>query len=376
MLIKVCFGQNKIKNILKDNVMSEVGFGIGYRVYNSYPFPLYIKTKSGLDYRVPARDMDKADMGTYVIVTFHKLNYNSVTKVNPDKALTLFDKQVMEKFNEEFKERQSNIRAYGIGSDSKYEWDIVVRVDLHANIVEPDTKHAIHSELLGTTFYLGDESYSCPPINTPEEVGERTNTKLAKQYDLVKASLVLNIFINDPNQIMSPYWVNSMGIARKIPSVSREDMPCGIYVTEQTSDSAPHSRYYSFAELTDKTLESIGIHRNKSDALKMSNGERIVELDTSVKNLTKTMDKLKGEKEYLKEELNKETIQTQKTASINFKLMTEFTTYKFESRIKDATTKLNQEYSKTRSGITNFMDMCKLVSSVMAVGVTVCKLLK
>ena len=77
--------------------MSEVGFGIGYRVYNSYPFPLYIKTKSGLDYRVPARDMDKADMGTYVIVTFHKLNYNSVTKVNPDKALTLFDKQVMEK---------------------------------------------------------------------------------------------------------------------------------------------------------------------------------------------------------------------------------------------------------------------------------------
>jgi hypothetical protein len=167
-----------------------------------------------------------------------------------------------------------------------------------------------------------------------------------------------------------------MGIARKIPSVSREDMPCGIYVTEQTSDSAPHSRYYSFAELTDKTLESIGIHRNKSDALKMSNGERIVELDTSVKNLTKTMDKLKGEKEYLKEELNKETIQTQKTASINFKLMTEFTMYKFESRIKDATTKLNQEYSKTRSGITNFMDMCKLVSSVMAVGVTVCKLLK
>ena len=35
----------------------------------------------------------------------------------------------------------------------------------------------------------------------------------------------------------------------------------------------------------------------------------------------------------VKEELNKETIQTQKTASINFKLMTEFTMYKFESRI-------------------------------------------
>lgn len=354
----------------------DVGFGMGYKVYNGMPYPLYVKTKSGFDYRIPSRNLDNNDIGTFVIVTFNNLNYNSVTKVEPEKATTLFDKKVMEEFNREFKEREAKITSYGLCHDSKYEWSIVLKIVLDYKVVEPNTKGAIHSELLGATFYIGDKSYDLKPINTPEDIAERTNAELGEQYDLVKASLVLNIFINDPNRIMSPYWVNSMGMARKIPSVSREDMPCGIYVTEQTSDSAPRSRYYSFAELTDKTLESIGIHRNKSDALKMSNGERIIELDTSVKNLSKTLDKIKGERDNLKEELNKETSQSQKTASINFKLMTEFTMYKFENRIKDATIKLNQEYSKTRSGFTNLMDMCKLASSLIAVGVTVHKLLQ
>lgn len=366
-----------------------------YRVTNASSDELIVKIKGGLSYIIRQSKEATFDRERFIYVTLENILLDNL-RVDEDQALSKLDRVILREINLEKRRIQETTAEYFKTLPN----DLTTRIRLTEDLVERN--NAIHSELLGVTLYCGGENVYQPSLNTPDQ----TFAELFEDYnkdETIKADGGLHyfVYINDPQRISKPTYTNVMGKAVEVPIVMDSKRLPGLYIGLFTGIEPRETLYYTFETLTDKKAAALGLFQSKKECQEGGNTERYLSaenknrdlikdngrLSDQVENITTLLGKAdvtiaglvsentqlkhdhKNEIKQLKMEHNFELTQVRNQSKISADM------FKFESRIKDASTKANLDFIKQKSDHNNWGEIAKAVGTLAGVAFTGYKLL-
>lgn len=250
-------------------------------VNNSTQLDLVVAHKGGLKYVIRKKDEVSFDKTQYIAVKLHAVVLKQL-HLDPSKALTRLDKDIMEKLLEEAEKLKNSETTYF----PSLEDTVLARVELHQRHAEDNG--AIHSELLGLTLYSGSgnihkEALNIPTSHLSDAIDQlyRTNPRNAVHYCA---------YVVDPRRTQNPFYVNVAGRATEVPVNLDEQASAGLYIGISVGDKPPETLFYDFDSLSKDMLESLGMFHSKAEAMKNGNTERYLEAEKKLENLSKELD--------------------------------------------------------------------------------------
>jgi hypothetical protein len=357
-------------------------FKLDYRITNTSQNPVLVKMKGGLSYIVKRSEESTYLDERHLYVTVTNVFLNQLM-INEDEALTKLDKEILKALQTEKENLINSQRGLFINMGDNL--SIVIKLD--RRFVERND--AIHSELLGITLYGDGENLNRPALNTPGHTFQDL-LEDAKEEAAPMMALYYTIYINDPQRHTKPFYTNLGGKAVEVPVAYESDRQSGLYVGLKNSNYPQETQYYTFDELTDKLLESIGIFKSKQLAYESGNTERYISSENRNKDLQKENVRLKETNEVLVTNLQKTEERATRLSMDIQQLKSEHTLeiktikshekissdmFKHETRIKDTINKANMDYVKQRSEQNNWSDLAKAVGTLAGIAFTGYKLL-
>lgn len=250
-------------------------------VNNSTQLDLVVAHKGGLKYVIRKKDELSYDKTQYVAVKLHAVVLKQL-HLDPSKALTKLDKEIMEVLLEEAEKLKNAETTYF----PTLEDTILARVELHQRHAEDNG--AIHSELLGLTLYSGSghihkEALNIPTSNLSDAIEQlyRSNPRNAIHYCA---------YVVDPRRTQNTFYVNIAGRATEVPVSYEEQIRAGLYIGISVGELPPETIFYDFDGLSVDKLEGLGIFLSKAEAMKNGNTERYLEAEKKVENLSKELE--------------------------------------------------------------------------------------
>jgi len=250
-------------------------FNLDYKIFNPKRIPLQIRHKGGISYELHD-NWDDSGERVYIEFRFNNVNIKKL-RVNPDEALTNFDRAVMKQLKSRIDDL---VKAHPHDELMLQNQDIFFIVYITNN--EISRKNAVHSEMLGFTLYLGKFEREVHALNTPSEALDNI-VDTANADNSVNASIKLI----DPENRYGNLWTNVFGRAVKVDAVRVPDQTPGLYLFCEGEDVDGIQVYYPFDEIDNKILQQYGIFMSEQEALLGGNTDELLRTRKSVDNLKK-----------------------------------------------------------------------------------------
>lgn len=248
-------------------------------VNNSASLDLVVIHKGGLRYIIPKKKEANFDKDQFIVISFTNLMIREI-EVDPSQALTRLDKEILEKLQTKLNELRNQPNHYP---------DFPVRVDISVKLMahQANDRGAIHSEMMGLTFYSGRGNIDKAPMNVP-------SSSLADALNQVhnnnmRTSVSYCAYVVDPQVTQKPFYVNVMGRATEVPVAVDEQATPGLYIGISIGDRPLETAFYSFDNLSKDRLEGLGVFSSKAEAMANGNTERYLEAEKTVSELTKVL---------------------------------------------------------------------------------------
>jgi len=242
---------------------------------------LVVVHKGGLRCIVRKRDEPTFEKDKYLVVKLVNINLETI-HIDPSHALTKLDREIMDRLKEEVERLKNSEATYFRTLNDT----VSVKITLGARFADDTT--AIHSEMLGLTIYPGSghknkDALNVPTTNLADSIAQlqRNNPRFAIHYCA---------YVVDPRRTQKPFYVNVAGRATEVPVVQNEQDSAGLYIGISIGEKLPELLFYSFDNMTDDLLDSLGIFTSKADAMKYGNTERYLEAESRVKDISKELD--------------------------------------------------------------------------------------
>lgn len=368
-------------------------FRLNYRIENRSNEEMIIKARGGLGYIIRRQKEPTFRPRRVIHVHIPTVILDNLL-IDPKEAFSLFDKELLKKISAE----RDRIKVKDSFQYEVFSHDINVTISLTTDLVEKND--AIHSEILGITLYASGKHVNQPGINTPSfTIQELCEITLGDQ-PAPEGGLHCCIYLNDPKCEIGILYTNILGKAVVIPTVSDLIRDPGLYIGVMYGKDSQVTPYYTLDSLDKKTLEALGIFKNKAECEEGSNTERtlaaenkaketgkelgkakidlldlreqVVKLNDSTTRLTKELAQAKHEHKtevtMLKHEFKLELSQVKHTAKMTGEM------FKYETRMKDTANKANMDFIKQKSSVNNWGEFAKAVGSVATVAFTGYKL--
>lgn len=250
-------------------------------VNNSTQLDLVVAHKGGLKYVIRKKDEVSFDKTQYIAVKLHAVVLKQL-HLDPSRALTRLDKEIMEKLLEEADKLKNSETTYF----PSLEDTVLARVELHQRHAEDNG--AIHSELLGLTLYSGSGNIHKEPLNVPTSTLSSAIDQLYRNNP--RNAVHYCAYAVDPRRTQNPFYVNVAGRATEVPVNYDEQGTTGLYIGISVGELPPETLFYDFDSLSKDMLESLGIFHSKAEAMKNGNTERYLEAEKKVENLSKELE--------------------------------------------------------------------------------------
>jgi len=368
-------------------------FKLEYRISNNSNKELVVKTQGGLNYIIrKAKQLTHPDnQHRRVWIKLSGVKFDDLW-LDPKSARTRFDAKLLANLKVE----QERIGKEGALSYKKFSHDMQFVIDLTGDLA--DEQEIIHSDILGISLFADSGQAGVAPITSPDFTLEQLfEAGRDAREDQPEGGLHYFVHINDPLSTRQPVYTNVMGKAVQVPVVQDPTKPGGLYVGLSYGNSPPHKAYYSFDQLTKDDLDFLGLFQTKELCSVMAgNTERTITAENKVKNNSKVIDALQGEKLKLEDLLEKTS---QSVAKLGEELSQVRADHRLEvqqikndhrmellkqavsqdaskarSDIKDSVHKANMELDKKRSNANNWGEIAKAIGAIGSIVVTGYKL--
>lgn len=250
-------------------------------VNNSTQLDLVVAHKGGLKYVIRKKDEVSFDKTQYIAVKLHAVVLKQL-HLDPSKALTRLDKEIMEKLLEEAEKLKNSETTYF----PSLEDTVLARVELHQRHAEDNG--AIHSELLGLTLYSGAGNIHKEPLNVPTSTLSNAIDQLYRNNP--RNAVHYCAYAVDPRRTQNPFYVNVAGRATEVPVNYDAQASAGLYIGISVGEMPPETLFYDFDSLSKDMLESLGVFHSKAEAMKNGNTERYQEAEKKLENLSKELE--------------------------------------------------------------------------------------
>lgn len=250
-------------------------------VNNSTYNDLIVAHKGGLKYVIRKKDEPSFDKTQYIAVKLHAVVLKQL-HLDPSKALTKLDKEIMDKLLEEADKLKNSETTYF----PTLEDTVLARVELNQRHAEDNG--AIHSELLGLTMYSGSGNIHKEALNVPTSTLSQAIDQLYRSNP--RNAVHYCAYVVDPRRTQNPLYVNIAGRATEVPASIDEQARAGLYIGISVGEKPPETIFYEFDSLSKDMLESLGIFPSKAEAMKNGNTERYLEAEKKAENLSKELD--------------------------------------------------------------------------------------
>lgn len=272
-------------------------FTLEHQIINSSSYyDLVVKVKSGITYiaRKPS-NTDFNDNKQVIKILLKNIHLKDI-EINELDAITLLDREIVKRLNAiitSFREKPD---------DFEYPKDIGIEIELNSSLANEDS--SINSEMLGLTIWPGKGHINKKPKNIPTSTLREAITSLEAS---TKVSNMLHycVYLNDPECIQNPLYVNVLGRSKAIPILSDNSKDPGLYIGLSSGETPLETLSYRFEDLTDKVLEGIGVFRTKVACDKGGNTERYLEAEELLRTTSKSLEHKTKQLEEAKSKLDK-----------------------------------------------------------------------
>lgn len=368
-------------------------FRLNYRIENRTNEEMIIKARGGLGYIIRRQKEPTFRPRRVIHVHIPTVVLDNLL-IDPKEAFTLFDKELLKRISAE----RDRIKVKDSFQYEIFSHDINVTISLTTDFVEKND--AIHSEILGITLYAHSKDVNQPGLNTPSfTIRELCEITLGDQPP-PEGGLHYCVYLNDPKNEVEILYTNILGKATVIPAVVDLIRSPGLYIGVMYGKDSQVTPYYTLDSLDKKTLETLGIFKNKAECEERGNTERTLTAENKAKDLGKELSKAradlldlsdqvgklndqtsrltkeltqskqdhKTEVTMLKHEFKLELSQVKHSAKMTGEM------FKYETRMKDTAVKANMDFIKQKSSVNNWGEFAKAVGSVATVAFTGYKL--
>jgi|AGFS01.1.fsa_nt_gi hypothetical protein len=250
-------------------------FNLDYKIFNPKRVPLQIRYKGGISYELHDNWDDRGER-VYIEFRIDGVDVRKL-RVNPEEALTNFDRTVMTSLKARIDDL---IKSHPHDDLMLANQNIFFVVNITNQ--ELGRKNSVHSELLGFTLYLGKFDREVHALNTPSEALDNI-ADTANVSNSVNASIKLI----DPERRFSNLWTNVFGRAVKVDAVRVSDQTPGLYLFCEGEDVDGIQCYFTFDEIDNKILQQYGIFMSEQDALLGGNTDELIRTRKSLDNVKK-----------------------------------------------------------------------------------------
>lgn len=266
-------------------------FRLEYRVTNFSNEEMVVKTRGGLNYIIrKSKQLVGGSGSRKVFIKLCNVRFQDLW-LDPASARTRFDQHVMSTIQAE----RDHIQEHQTFGFDRFSHDINVTVNLTRDLA--DENDAIHSDILGVTFFGSPEQAGYSPIDTPDYTLAELFDVETDEHQAPKGGLHYFIHLNDPMSTQQPYYTNVMGKAVQVPIVNNPEIQPGLYVGLSYSNVPPTKLYYPFAQVDKETLDFLGLFKTRADCELGGNTERYLAAESRLKTTQTQLNKTQSEYE-------------------------------------------------------------------------------
>lgn len=366
-------------------------FRLNYRIVNRSNREMIVKAKGGLGYIIRRCKEPTYTPVQQVFVEIPGVYLENLL-IDEELALTRFDAALLKAIKVEVERVKKNAgNEYYVQTFSH---NLTVMIKLTDKLVE---KHdAIHSEILGMTLYNDMVNANQPSLNTPGYTNQELFNNSIAEQQAPKGGLHHFIFLNDPERVLNPLWVNLMGKAIQVPVVSDETRQPGLYLGLMHGNEVPQPLFYTFDRLDKKFKEGLGLFESRAECESGGNTERALAAEKRASDLNKELSKSKDQIDnlstllersdssvaklsqdltQLKQQHSTDTAQLKHRYEMEINQLKHHTKisgemFKYEARVKDAAAKANMELVKHKHSVNTWGEFAKAIGTIAGLGFT------